>query len=142
MTVLASRRRELTSVDLETTRLLDSNAQLLRPAELTVAVGIPIQHARWLVGVAQRLYTVWDTGDLTLLAHGDRVAACAVTSVRTAVPDLRCSILSLAVEPEGFSARLRFTGHFTGVRDGVHGRGQALDTSAFDVQLWPPTRAA
>jgi predicted ester cyclase len=131
--------------------LLDSRADLVRPASLTVDGGLERERARQLVRIGQALYTFWHTGDVSWLHEAvdpsfvdntlpegrkqgiDGIIAGSA-AFRTAVPDLACELADMLVVGDKLAVRLHFTGHFTGVSGGVRGQGQPIDFIAFDIQ--------
>lgn len=131
--------------------LLDPESGLLRPGSLTVDRSLAPDRARHLVRIGQLLYTFWHTGDPdylkrsveeTFVDHtlppgrpqGVAGPATASATFRAAVPDLACELSDMLIVGDKIAVRLRFTGHFTGVFDGVAGRGQPIDFLAFDIQ--------
>jgi predicted ester cyclase len=104
-----------------------------------------------MVRIAQLLYTFWHTGDESYLhrsvddsfvdntlppgrPQGTDGPVVASRAFRAAVPDLACELADLLVAGDRLAVRLRFTGHFTGMYDGVAGSGQEIDFVAFDIQ--------
>jgi len=137
--------------------LLSPDADLVRPLFLAVDGSLEPGRARHLVRIGQLLYTFWHTGDEKYLdaavapefvdntlppgrpqgRAGQRTASAAF---RAAVPDLACELSELLVVADRLAVRLRFTGHFTGVFNGIRGAGQAIDFAAFDIQHVGPDR--
>lgn len=131
--------------------LVDTSAHLVRPTTVHVGDATDVAANRHMVHLAQRLYTFWNTGDATYLdntvapgftdrtlpagrAQGRAGLLQASTAFRTAVPDLTCDLADLYITGDTLTARLVFTGHFTGTRNGVHGAGQPIRFSAIDIQ--------
>lgn len=57
----------------------------------------------------------------------------ASKNFRAAVPDLTCAVDDLLITGEKVTARLRFTGHFTGTFMQHAGNGAAVDFFAIDI---------
>ncbi|MBJ7290629.1 ester cyclase, partial [Williamsia sp.] len=130
--------------------LIDRTPGLVRPA----AVHVPstdTDRERAIVGVAQRLYTFWNTGDTGYLdaavspgfrdntlpsgrPQGPAGPIAASSTFRAAVPDLTCELADLYVTGHTFTARLVFAGHFTGTYNSVRGAGQPIRFDAIDIQ--------
>lgn len=118
----------------------------------TVHIGrSTVEEARPVVLRAQQLYAFWNTGDKQWLdravddsfrdrtlpsgrPQGPSGPVFASKQFRTAVPDLKCALDDLYVVGDTFTARLTFTGHFTGTSNGVQGSGQPIDFGAIDIQ--------
>ncbi|MGW2547340.1 ester cyclase [Kitasatospora sp. NPDC001574] len=66
--------------------------------------------------------------------QGPAGPAFASRTFRAAVPDLTCELADLLITGDMITARLVFRGHFTGVFDGVAGRGQRVEFNAIDIQ--------
>ncbi|NQX17296.1 ester cyclase [Rathayibacter sp. VKM Ac-2857] len=113
--------------------------------------GSSVEASRPVVLRAQQLYAFWNTGDATWLElavddsfldrtlpegrpQGPDGPLAASEQFRAAVPDLACSLDDLYVTGDTFTARLTFTGHFTGVSGGVQGEGQPIEFGAIDIQ--------
>jgi len=106
-------------------------AGLAVPDQLTVDASLSAEDAAATVHAAQALYGFWASGEETLLADaiddrfidhtlppgrpqgpdGPRVASRAF---RAAVPDLTCAVEEFLVIADRVTARLHFTGTFTG----------------------------
>ncbi|MBD8704570.1 ester cyclase [Frigoribacterium sp. CFBP 13712] len=110
-----------------------------------------VETSRPVVLRAQQLYAFWNTGDPSWLElavddsfldrtlpegrpQGPEGPIAASEQFRAAVPDLACSLDDLYVTGDTFTARLTFTGHFTGVSGGVQGQGQPIKFGAIDIQ--------
>lgn len=110
-----------------------------------------VETSRPVVLRAQQLYAFWNTGDPSWLKlavddsfldrtlpegrpQGPEGPIAASEQFRAAVPDLACSLDDLYVTGDTFTARLTFTGHFTGVSGGVRGQGQPIKFGAIDIQ--------
>lgn len=123
---------------------------LIRPEVVHIGHS-SVTEARPIVLRAQQLYTFWDTGatkwlddavdpsfrDRTLPAgrpQGPDGPVFASEQSRTAVPDLACSLDDLYVTGDTFTARLTFTGHFTGTSGDTRGSGQRIEFGAIDIQ--------
>ncbi|MDO9408869.1 ester cyclase [Patulibacter sp.] len=137
--------------------LIDRSPGLVRPRHLVVDAGLSEARARECVRLAQELYTFWDTGDVRHLrravvadfrdntpppgrAQGRAGVVAASRAFRAAVPDLRCELHDLAIAGDRITARQVYRGRFTGVYDGVHGRGQSVRFDAIDIQRVGRTR--
>lgn len=125
-------------------------AGLIQPG--TVHLGnSTIAEAKPIVLRAQQLYTFWNTGNTSWLnqavdpsfkdrtlptgrPQGPNGPVFASKQFRTAVPDLACRLDDLYVTGDTFTARLTFTGHFTGTYGGTRGTGQRIDFGAIDIQ--------
>jgi predicted ester cyclase len=123
---------------------------LVRPR--TIHIGhSSVTRARPIVLRAQQLYSFWNTGDTKWLdaavdpsfrdrtlpagrPQGPTGPAFASAQFRKAVPDLSCSLDDLYVTGDTFTARLTFTGHFTGTSGDTRGTGQRIDFGAIDIQ--------
>ncbi|ROP49314.1 MULTISPECIES: ester cyclase [unclassified Rathayibacter] len=110
-----------------------------------------VDASRPVVLRAQQLYAFWNTGDASWLElavddsfldrplpegrpQGPEGPIAASEQFRAAVPDLACSLDDLYVTGDTFTARLTFTGHFTGVSGGVQGEGRPIEFGAIDIQ--------
>ena len=110
-----------------------------------------VEASRPVVLRAQQLYSFWNTGDATWLElavddsfldrtlpegrpQGTEGPIAASEQFRAAVPDLACTLDDLYVTGDTFTARLTFTGHFTGVSSGVQGDGRPIEFGAIDIQ--------
>ncbi|WKB55692.1 ester cyclase [Eleftheria terrae] len=121
-------------------RLVDASLQAPQLERMTLA--------------ARRYYAFWNTGDPALARaalapdfidrtlpagrpQGLEGALFASRQIRAAVPDLRAEVEEMLVVGDRVIARLRFSGHFTGVfGDGPQagrGRGEAIDFIATDI---------
>lgn len=131
--------------------LVDRTHGLVEPGTVQVDRSLDTGAARRAVGVAQELYTFWDTGDRTHLdravdpsfvdrtlpagrPQGPDGPVAASAGFRAAVPDLRCELADLYVTGDTITARLVFRGRFTGEYEGVRGRGQVIEFGAIDIQ--------
>jgi predicted ester cyclase len=102
------------------------------------------------IRAARHFYAFWDTGnpehikqavapffiDNTLppgRPQGPQGLLFASRSFRAAVPDLRCTIEDLLVTGDKVTARLSFTGTFTGTFQGKQGHGQPVSFRAIDI---------
>ncbi|MFD8751171.1 ester cyclase [Kitasatospora sp. NPDC059577] len=132
-------------------RLVDRSPGLVQPKALTVDRSIGARRAAQEVHLAQQLYTFWNTGQQQYLdaaisprfrdntlppgrPQGPAGPALASRTFRAAVPDLTCELSDVLVTGDEITARLVFRGHFTGSFNGVHGRGQAVEFNAIDIQ--------
>jgi predicted ester cyclase len=137
--------------------LIDPDPQLVRPVTLIVGGDLDEPRASHLVHIGQLLYTFWHTGDSDFLERaveptfvdntlpsgrpqGPDGPRSASAGFRDAVPDLTCELSEMIVAGDRLAVRLRFRGHFTGLFNGVHGSGQAIDFAAFDIQRVGPDR--
>ena len=137
--------------------LIDTSAGLIRPRTLIVDSTLEPARARHMVRLGQLLYTFWDTGDRSYLdaavepdfvdntlpvgrPQGPVGAATASKEFRAAVPDLSCELAELMVVGDRLAVRLRFSGNFTGVSNGIRGDGQPIEFVAFDIQHVGPDR--
>ncbi|ADP84578.1 ester cyclase [Pseudofrankia inefficax] len=131
--------------------LIDPAPDLVKPLSLTVDGNHTEKSARYLVRIAQLLYTFWHTGDAYYLdravdlafvdntlppgrVQGPQGLIAASTAFRAAVPDLTCELSDLLIAGDKLAVRLRFHGSFTGVFNGIAGSGQEIDFIAFDIQ--------
>ncbi|MFD5922059.1 ester cyclase [Kitasatospora sp. NPDC058201] len=132
-------------------RLVDRSPELVRPRALTVDGSLGKRRAAQEIRLAQQLYTFWNTGEQRHLdaavdrgfrdntlpdgrPQGPAGPAFASRAFRAAVPDLTCELADLLITGDMITARLVFRGHFTGVFDGVAGRGQRVEFNAIDIQ--------
>lgn len=107
--------------------------------------------SRRVVYIAQQLYTFWNTGKTRYLdraitgsfrdntlpqgrPQGPAGPKTASAQFRAAIPDLTCELPDLYVTGDTFTARLVFKGHFTGVYNGIRGKGQTINFNAIDIQ--------
>ncbi|MFG3052776.1 ester cyclase [Kitasatospora sp. NPDC048239] len=137
--------------------LVDRSPGIVQPLALTVDGSLGSRRAAQEIRLAQQLYTFWNTGeqrhldaavdhgfrDNTLPAgrpQGPAGPAFASRAFRAAVPDLTCELSDLLITGDRITARLVFRGHFTGVFDGVAGRGQRVEFNAIDIQHVGATR--
>lgn len=137
--------------DITTARdVLAREPGLARPTELTLGPGLPGDETVAAVRAAQAFYGFWASGDELLLARAIDTAftdhtlpagrpqgpggpAAASRAFRAAVPDLTCQVEELLAAGDRVTARLRFTGTFTGTYQGIKGHGQHVDFIAIDV---------
>lgn len=136
--------------------LVDRTHGLVEPGTVHVDRALDTEAARHAVGVAQELYTFWDTGDRTHLdravdpsfvdrtlpagrPQGPDGPVAASAAFRAAVPDLHCELADLYVTGDTVTARLVFRGRFTGGYEGVRGHGQVIDFGAIDIQHVGPS---
>ncbi|MER6084739.1 ester cyclase [Streptomyces sp. NPDC001833] len=132
-------------------RLVDRANDLVHPQALTVDRSLGDERATQEVHLAQQLYTFWNTGrskylnaavsphfkDNTLPSgrpQGPEGPLFASKQFRNTVPDLTCELADLLITGDKITARLVFRGHFTGSFEGVHGKGQAVQFNAIDIQ--------
>lgn len=120
------------------------------PAALTVDAGLPLAEAAAVTRAAQAFYGFWASGAEKLLAaaiderftdhtlppgrpRGPAGPATASRAFRAAAPDLTCQVEEFLVVADRVTARLHFTGTFTGVFQGITGTGTRVDFIAIDV---------
>lgn len=123
---------------------------LVIPATLIVASGLPKGQANAQILAARRYATFWSTGDEALARaalspqfmdrtlppgrpQGIAGPLAAAIAFRAAVPDINCAVVQMIVTGDRVVAHLRFTGHFTGLFQGVQGHGQNVDFIATDI---------
>jgi predicted ester cyclase len=123
---------------------------LTRPQELIVASGVTSSQRDALLKPVDAFYGFWVNGSPQLLAaalspqfvdhtlppgrpQGPTGPAAASKAFLTAVPDLRVAVVQRIVVGDRVVSHLRFTGHFTGVFQGVTGAGQTVDFIATDI---------
>jgi predicted ester cyclase len=123
---------------------------LTRPQELIVAGDVTASHRAALLKPVDAFYGFWMNGSPRLLAaalsprfidhtlppgrpQGSAGPAAASKAFLTAVPDLRVEVVQRIVAGDRVVSHLRFTGHFTGVFQGVTGGGQLIDFIATDI---------
>jgi predicted ester cyclase len=131
------------------TQALSAN-QLVEPATLVVDASLPKAQADAQILAARRYDTFWTTGEEALARDAlapdfmDRTLPpgrpqgvsgplAASNAFRAAVPDIHCAVEQMIVSGDRVVTHLRFTGHFTGVFNGIKGRGQAVDFIATDI---------
>ncbi|WP_116137732.1 ester cyclase [Trinickia diaoshuihuensis] len=124
--------------------------ELVQPKELIVDKRLPAAQAQRQILAARRYDTFWTTGepemaraalapdfiDRTLprgRVQGIEGPLAASKTFHAAVPDVRCDVEQMIVAGDRVIAHLRFTGHFTGTFNGVHGAGQPIDFIATDI---------
>jgi predicted ester cyclase len=123
---------------------------LARPQVLIVAKNITPSRRTALLKPVDAFYGFWTNGSPRLLAvalsphfvdhtlpvgrpQGPAGPAAASKAFLAAVPDLRVAVVQRIVVADRVVSNLRFTGHFTGVFQGVAGRGQPVDFIATDI---------
>jgi predicted ester cyclase len=123
---------------------------LARPQVLIVAENITPSRRAALLKPVDAFYGFWTNGSPRLLAvalsphfvdhtlppgrpQGPAGPAAASKAFLAAVPDLRVAVVQRIVVADRVVSHLRFTGHFTGVFQGVAGRGQPVDFIATDI---------
>jgi predicted ester cyclase len=123
---------------------------LTRPHELIVAGDLTASRRASLLKPVDAFYGFWLNGSPRLLTaalsprfldhtlppgrpQGPAGPAAASRVFLTAVPDLRVTVVQRIVAGDRVVSHLRFTGHFTGVFEGVAGRGQRIDFIATDI---------
>jgi predicted ester cyclase len=123
---------------------------LARPQVLIVAENIAPSRRAALLKPVNAFYGFWTNGSPRLLAvalsphfvdhtlppgrpQGPAGPAAASRAFLAAVPDLRVAVVQRIVVADRVVSHLRFTGHFTGVFQGVAGRGQPVDFIATDI---------
>lgn len=129
---------------------LPSSTQLVEPAVLVVDSGLPKDQAEAQIMAARRYATFWTTGEEALAraalapdfmdrtlppgrAQGVAGPLAASKAFRAAVPDIHCSVDQMIVSGNRVVAHLHFTGNFTGIFNGAHGKGQKVDFIATDI---------
>jgi predicted ester cyclase len=123
---------------------------LTRPQELIVAGDVVASRRAALLKPVDAFYAFWVNGSPRLLAaalsprfldhtlppgrpQGPAGPAAASKAFLTAAPDLRVAVVQRIVVGDRVVSHLRFTGHFTGIFQGVTGRGQRIDFIATDI---------
>jgi predicted ester cyclase len=123
---------------------------LTRPQELIVGGDVIASHRAALLKPVDAFYGFWVNGSPRLLAaalsprfvdhtlppgrpQGPAGPAAASKAFLTAVPDLRVGVLQRIVVGDRVVSHLRFSGHFTGIFQGVTGGGQRIDFIATDI---------
>ncbi|EIC86226.1 ester cyclase [Serratia sp. M24T3] len=123
---------------------------LVRPDTLIVDSGLSKQQAREQILAARRYDTFWTTGDQALARsalasdfmdrtlppgrpQGVEGPLIASKGFRAAVPDLHCEVEQMMVVGNRVVSHLRFSGHFTGIFNGVKGKGQSVNFIATDI---------
>ena len=121
-----------------------------RPEILIVAGDIPADRRDAMLVSAERFYRFWNTGDEMLLRQaisetfvdhtlppgrpqGPAGPAAASKAFLAAVPDLKVVVAQQILAGDRVVSHLHFTGHFTGVFNGSHGRGQRIEFIATDI---------
>jgi predicted ester cyclase len=122
----------------------------VRPQELIVAANITSSRRAALLKPVDAFYGFWTNGSSRLLAvalsprfvdhtlpagrpQGPAGPAAASRAFLAAVPDLRVAVVQRIVVADRVVSHLRFTGHFTGIFQGVIGRGQPISFIATDI---------
>jgi predicted ester cyclase len=123
---------------------------LARPQETIVAASTAQNATEALLKPVDAFYGFWENGSAALLAEalspefvdhtlppgrpqGPTGPAIASKAFLAAVPDLRMTVLQRLIVEDRVVSHLRFTGHFTGVFQGVRGQGQTVDFIATDI---------
>jgi predicted ester cyclase len=123
---------------------------LARPQVLIVAANITPSRRAALLKPVDAFYGFWTNGSPRLLAvalsphfvdhtlpqgrpQGPAGPAAASKAFLAAVPDLRVTVAQRIVVADRVVSHLRFTGHFSGVFQGVAGHGQPVDFIATDI---------
>jgi predicted ester cyclase len=132
-------------------RIGDATAiALTRPRELIVSSDVLASHRAALLKPVDAFYGLWVNGSSRLLAaalspgfvdhtlpsgrpQGPAGPAAASKVFLAAVPDLRVVVVQRIVVGDRVVSHLRFTGHFTGIFQGVTGGGQPIDFIATDI---------
>ena len=128
-------------------RLSDASAAgFARPDVLVAAADPAAPHA----GLAALYYGFWNNGSVALFeatvspayvdrtlplgrAQGPQGLADAGAAFFEAFPDGRVHVLQQMLVGDRVVSHLRVTGRFPGLRNGVRGRGQAIDYLATDI---------
>jgi predicted ester cyclase len=123
---------------------------MARPQEIIVERQMtPTATAEFLKPV-DAFYGFWENGSPALLAkalspqfldhtlppgrpQGPTGPAIAWKGFLATVPDLRMTVTQRLVVGDRVVSHLRFTGHFTGVSQGVRGKGRTIDFIATDI---------
>jgi predicted ester cyclase len=123
---------------------------LARPHEMIVASDLSPARLAKLLKPVNAFYGFWTNGSSALLSQalstrfvdhtlppgrpqGPSGPAAASKGFLAAVPDLKIAVVQRIVVKDRVVSNLRFTGHFTGVLQGVKGRGQSIDFIATDI---------
>jgi predicted ester cyclase len=124
--------------------------ELPQPKSVTVDRSLGAARSEAMVRAARYFYAFWDTGDATFAREavserfidntlpkgrpqGRAGLEVASRNFRAAVPDLRCTIEDLLVVGDKVTARLTFTGTYTGTFMGKPGTGRPVKFLAIDI---------
>lgn len=133
-----------------TTTAMATEPTLIEPNVLIADQALTTAQVNERILPARRYATFWSSGDEALATDAlspdfvDRTlpsgrlpgvagALAASRSFRAAVPDLKCEVQQMILSGDRVISHLRFTGHFTGTFNGVHGKGQAVNFIATDI---------
>lgn len=123
---------------------------LAKPLESVISSEINEEQRRALLTPVNAFYGFWNNGSAELLhqalspdfvdhtlppgrPQGPTGPAAASKGFLAAVPDLQAAVVQRLVVGDRVISHLRFTGHFTGVFMGHHGKGQSIDFIATDI---------
>lgn len=123
---------------------------LVEPAVTVADHSLPATQLAAQILAARRYDSFWNTGEESLLraalaanftdhtplpGHSPGSAGPLATSkaMRAAIPDMSCAVEQMIVAGDRVVAQLRVRGHFTGVFNGVPGKGQVVDFIAIDI---------
>lgn len=129
---------------------LAAEPTLITPNVLITDPGAKPEQIQAQTLAARRYATFWASGEPSLArqvlapdfmdrtlppgrAQGIAGPLAASQAFHAAVPDLNCEVQQMIVSGDRVVSHLRFTGHFTGIFNGVKGQGQAVDFIATDI---------
>lgn len=129
---------------------LAAEPTLITPNVLITDPGAKPEQIQAQTLAARRYATFWASGEPSLARQAlapdfmDRTLPpgrtqgiagplAASTAFHAAVPDLNCEVQQMIVSGDRVVSHLRFTGHFTGIFNGVKGQGQAVNFIATDI---------
>ena len=127
-----------------------ATTELVRPHTIIADRSLSTSQVDALTLAPLRYDTFWGTGDPELeraaldpafvdrtlpagRAQGVTGPLAASATMRAAIPDLACEVDQMIVAGDRVVAHLHFRGTYTGVFEGVQGKGQHIDFIATDI---------